>query len=73
MTLCVRAARLYQPQGLVRFLATPSLSEFRHKLAKGPSFDDFVSENPDRIVLGNNKGQVRHIPLSMIRFLTAPS
>jgi hypothetical protein len=56
MTFCVRAARLYQPKGLVRFLATPSLSEFRLKLANGPSFGDFVSETPDRIVLGNTKG-----------------
>jgi hypothetical protein len=61
MTLCVRVARRYQPQGLVRFLATPSLSEFRQKLANGPSFGDFVSENPDRIVLGNTKGYERNI------------
>jgi hypothetical protein len=60
MTLCVRAARLYQPQGFVRLLATPALSEFRQKLAKGPSLDDFVSETPDRIVLGNTKGYEPH-------------
>lgn len=56
MTLSLRVAHLRRIPGNARRLATPAISEFRQKLSEGPSLSDFVSETPDRIVLGNTKG-----------------
>jgi hypothetical protein len=56
MNLSAPITRFNRVPRYVRRLATPAISEFRRKLAEGPSLADFVSDHSDRIVLGNTKG-----------------
>ncbi|KAF8078495.1 Lipoyl synthase [Lyophyllum atratum] len=62
MSAALRSTRLRTAVSHTRCLATasgPSIPQasFRESLAKGPSFDDFVSgKEHERIVLGNTKG-----------------